>query len=212
MNLPIHPRTGLLAIGVLPSGRIIWPVLGGSGEGDGGGSGPGDGADLGGKSDGTTPEKTFTQADVERMIGERLGRERSKYTDYDQLKQAAAELAELKDRQATESEKALRQAAKDAEAKARAELEPRMMRLEIAIAKGLPEDLGARVLSAAKRLVGSTREELEADAAEFFAAAPITAVAPAPSFDQGARGGSGTAKPGVDSGRELYRDLLGKKR
>ncbi|GAA0969791.1 hypothetical protein GCM10009555_017560 [Acrocarpospora macrocephala] len=35
--LPIHPRTGLQAIGVLPSGRVIWPVMGGSGEGDAGG-------------------------------------------------------------------------------------------------------------------------------------------------------------------------------
>jgi hypothetical protein len=30
----IHPVTGLAALGVLPSGRIVWPVLGGSGEGD----------------------------------------------------------------------------------------------------------------------------------------------------------------------------------
>jgi hypothetical protein len=148
--------------------------------------------------------KTFTQADVERMIGERLGRERSKYSDYDQVKAAAAELAELKERQATESEKALKAAAKDTESKVRAELEPRMTRLEVAIAKGLPEELGARVLSAAKRLVGTSREELEADAAEFFATAPITATAPTPDFDQGSRGGSGTGRPTVSSGADLY--------
>lgn len=33
-TLPVHPFTGLTAIGQLPSGRWVWPVLGGSGEGD----------------------------------------------------------------------------------------------------------------------------------------------------------------------------------
>lgn len=32
--LPVHPFTGLRAVGVLPSGKVVWPVLGGSGEGD----------------------------------------------------------------------------------------------------------------------------------------------------------------------------------
>jgi hypothetical protein len=166
----------------------------------------------GGKS---SDNRTFTQADVERMIGERLTRERSKtserYGDYDQLKAAAEELAKIKESQATETERALKAAAKDTESKVRAELEPRMLRLEVALAKGLPEDLAAKVLSAAKRLVGTTREELEADAVEFFASAPITATAAA-TFDQGTRGGNGTTRPNVDSGREMYRELLGKRK
>ncbi|MCC5574483.1 hypothetical protein IMZ11_02355 [Microtetraspora sp. AC03309] len=33
-DLPVHPRTGLRAIGLLRNGAPIWPVLGGSGEGD----------------------------------------------------------------------------------------------------------------------------------------------------------------------------------
>ena len=163
---------------------------------------------------GTPPasDKTFTQTDLERIVGERLARERSKYGDYDQLKTAAEELANIKEAQATETEKALKTAAKETEAKVRAELEPRMLRLEVALAAGLPDELGAKVLSAAKRLVGSTREELEADAAEFFSAAPITATTEPPNFDQGARGGNGTSKPNVDSGREMYRELLGKRK
>lgn len=28
--LPVHPFTGLTALGILPSGRIVWPVLGGA--------------------------------------------------------------------------------------------------------------------------------------------------------------------------------------
>jgi hypothetical protein len=205
MMLPIHPRTGLPAIGVLPSGRIVWPVLGGSGEGDGGGSGSGDGGGQGSDNGGTPPEgKTFTQADIDRIVADRLGRERNKYADYDQLKTAADELAQIREQQATETEKALKSAAKETEAKVRAELEPRMLRLEVAIAKGLPEELAARVLSASKRLVGATREELEADASEYFEVAPISATAPPPSFDQGTRGGEGTARPTLASGADLY--------
>ncbi|MDQ0168769.1 phage scaffolding protein [Paenibacillus tundrae] len=39
------------------------------------------------------PSKTFTQEDVDRMIADRLGRERKKHGDYDDIK---AELAKLK--------------------------------------------------------------------------------------------------------------------
>jgi hypothetical protein len=33
-ELPVHPLTGLTALGVLSSGRIVWPVLGAAPEGD----------------------------------------------------------------------------------------------------------------------------------------------------------------------------------
>lgn len=33
-TLPLHPRTGLQALGLLRNGAPIWPVLGGSGDGD----------------------------------------------------------------------------------------------------------------------------------------------------------------------------------
>jgi len=50
-QLPIHSFTGVTALGVLPSGRPVWPVIGGSdgdgdgGDGDGGDGGGADGAD-----------------------------------------------------------------------------------------------------------------------------------------------------------------------
>lgn len=37
-------------------------------------------------------EKTFTQADVDRIVGERLSREKGKYSDYDDLKEVADSL------------------------------------------------------------------------------------------------------------------------
>lgn len=43
IELPVHPVTGLTALGMGRRGPI-WPVIGGSGEGDGGGAGSGDGS------------------------------------------------------------------------------------------------------------------------------------------------------------------------
>jgi len=206
-QLPIHPRTGLAALAVLPSGRVVWPVLGGSGDGGGDGAGGGDGGGSGGDAgagDGGGG-RTFTQADVDRIVSERLARERSKYSDYEQLKAKADELDKLREEQASETEKALKNARKEAEEQVRAQFEPQLLRLQAALKHGLPDELGARVLNAAKRLVGSTLEELEADAKEFFAAAPIVTEQRPPSFDQGPRGtGSAKTAPTVASGAELY--------
>lgn len=52
--LPTHPRTGLSALGVLPSGRIVWPIMGGDGTGDGG-DGQGGNANAGDPGAGGDP-------------------------------------------------------------------------------------------------------------------------------------------------------------
>lgn len=50
----VDPRTGrpLRAIAVLPSGRAVWPIAGGSGEGEGGEGGEGQGAPPAGQGSG----------------------------------------------------------------------------------------------------------------------------------------------------------------
>jgi hypothetical protein len=58
---------------------------------------PGDGAQP--------PVKTFSQADMDRIITERLSREREKYADFDTLKTKAAELDSMKAANQTEAEK-----------------------------------------------------------------------------------------------------------
>ena len=72
---------------------------------------------------------------------------------------AATRLAQFEDRDKTEAQK-LNERAEAAERRA-AEVEGRALRLEIAAEKGLTP-------AQAKRLVGSTREELEADADELL--------------------------------------------
>lgn len=102
---------------------------------------------------GPAPDQTFTQADVDRIVAERLKREReatkTKYGDYDALKEKAGTATTLEERVAQIEQQAR-------------ENESRALRAEVANAKGLTP-------TQAKRLVGSTREELEADADELLA-------------------------------------------
>ncbi len=68
----------------------------------------GDAAQSAGDRDGQragNTSRTFSQEELERVIGERLARERQKYADYDQLKAAAAELEKIKQSQMSETEK-----------------------------------------------------------------------------------------------------------
>lgn len=106
-------------------------------------------------------EKTFTQADVDRIVADRLKREQAKYSDYDDLKAKAARFDEAEEKTKSETQR-LADANRVAEERAnKAELDS--CRMRVAIRKGLTE---AQV----KRLLGTTEEELEADADELLAA------------------------------------------
>ena len=100
------------------------------------------------KADEEVKDQSFTQADVDRIVRERVKRERDKFADYDDLKKKADGAKTLEDRVA------------EIEANAR-KSDERALRAEIANEKGLTP-------SQARRLVGSTREELEADADELL--------------------------------------------
>lgn len=52
-----------------------------------------------------TTEKTFTQAELEAIVRERLQRERQKFADYEALKKAAEELQAIRESQKSEAEK-----------------------------------------------------------------------------------------------------------
>lgn len=56
------------------------------------------------------PEKTFTQAEVDRIIGERVAREREKYADYGTLKEKAAKFDEAAEANKTELQRATERA------------------------------------------------------------------------------------------------------
>jgi hypothetical protein len=68
--------------------------------------------------------KTFTQAELDAIVGDRLKRQKSQFADYDDLKAKAAKLEEFEKSQQTEAEKA---------AQARADAEKRATDLEAAL-------------------------------------------------------------------------------
>jgi hypothetical protein len=57
-----------------------------------------------------TSDKTFTQADLDRIVQDRLNRDRAKFADYDDLKAKATKLDELEQANKTELEKLLARA------------------------------------------------------------------------------------------------------
>lgn len=67
------------------------------------------------------PDKTFSQEEVNRILAEEKRKHKGQYADYDQLKAAAAELAQLKEAQLSDAEKLQRQLEEMKAAKAQAE-------------------------------------------------------------------------------------------
>ena len=106
----------------------------------------------------TTEERTFKQAEVDQIVGERLARERAKYADYDALKEKAGRLDALEESQKTELQKANERAsAAEAElASLKREAEIREIREKVARETGVPSHL----------LHGETEEECTAQATE----------------------------------------------
>ena len=56
---------------------------------------------------GATAEKTFTQAEMDAIIGDRLARERAKYADYAEIKEKAAKFDEAEEANKSELQKAV---------------------------------------------------------------------------------------------------------
>lgn len=107
--------------------------------------------------------KTFTQADIDRIVADRLSREKNKYSDYEDLKAKAEKFDQAEAANKSEADK-LRDENEALKAKVSAG-ESKALRAQIAMEKGL-------TAAQAKRLVGSTQEELEADADEILEAFP----------------------------------------
>ena len=60
---------------------------------------------------GASPERTFTQAEMDAIIGDRLARERAKFADYDSLKDKAAKFDKAEEASKSELQKATEKAA-----------------------------------------------------------------------------------------------------
>ncbi len=137
------------------------------------------------------PGKTFTQAELDQIISDRLGRERQKYGDYDELKRAANELKTLKAAQMTEAEKLQAQLKELADANSSLTREVRAAR-----AMGAAQKAGALYPDAVARLLPDAAFEedgkgLEAALGEIKKSYPGLFKAGAGSADGGAQGPPG---------------------
>ncbi|NEW49341.1 DUF4355 domain-containing protein [Nocardia cyriacigeorgica] len=192
--LPVHPITGLQAIGYTRRGPI-WPVLGGSGEGEQPPSGE--------------SGKTFTQAELDRIVGERLNRQKDtladQYKDFDTYKAAADELAKLKDGEKSDLERLTGQLQEKTTGlqtveQERDKLAVELQRRDTAAEQGLTDP------KLIKRISGSTAEEILADVKELKElqdAADATGMRiPQPDGQQG-RGGGGKVSS-VEKGRARW--------
>ena len=105
--------------------------------------------------------KTFTQAELDAIVTDRLKRDRAKYADYEDLKSKAARLDEIEEAAKSDLQKATERA--DALEKElngmKAAAAQRAMRDEVAKATGVPADL----------LTGTTEEECTEQAKNLLA-------------------------------------------
>jgi hypothetical protein len=134
--------------------------------------------------------KTFTQEELDRIVGERLGRERQKYEGFDDLKAKAEKFDEIQRSQQSDLERITGE--RDTFKSTAEQTQAENLRLRVAVDKGL---VGDRAFLA-DRLRGATLEELSADADSLLEQFKP----PATSFDAGARD---TAPAGDDMNARL---------
>jgi hypothetical protein len=159
-------------------------------------------------------DKTFTQAELDKIVADRLTKERKKYEGFDDFKDKARKLDELEAKKLEESgefQKLLereraehaaeleKQKAKLAEIEANAKAkEIEVLRVKIASEKGISVEL-------ADRLRGNTEEELRADAEAMSAfLAPANPEPPRGGKPIGAPGNPPAPKPGALTEKEKY--------
>ena len=135
------------------------------------------------------PEKTFTQAELDAIVGERLSRERTKYEGFDELKAKAAKYDEMEEASKSELQKAVErgnelQSRLDAMEQAE---KLRLMREAVSQATGVP----ANILS------GLTEEECQEQAKAILEFSK-------PSGYPQVRDGGELAKVGKPSTREQF--------
>lgn len=107
------------------------------------------------------PEKSFTQAELDQIVKDRLERERRKYADYNDLKASREELQKIKDGERTELEKLQAERDKalselDSLKSTLAQKERDALALKLLADAGLPAALAPRIL-------GESEDEMQSD-------------------------------------------------
>jgi nucleotide-binding universal stress UspA family protein len=195
--------------------------------GDNGTTTPTGGQDTQSNSDSTAPagepnttqakpsNASFTQADLDKIVEQRLIRERAKYADYDQVKERAAQWDKFVEESKPEQEKALNAAKKEAEdaayAKARTEFGGKLVQAHLqAAAAGRLSEGAVTALVAGVDTSRFLTEAGDVDTAKVTSfidgiAPPVNGAAATTrpgSFGQGQR--EGAPKAGLEAGAALW--------
>lgn len=155
------------------------------------------------------PGKSFTQAELDQIVQDRIARERKKFADYDDLKAKAGKLDDVERERESETEKARREAVEQAEAAAIAKVRPRLVAAEFrAAAAGridaerlatLTEDIDFSKYVDEK--TGEVDVEKVTKKVEAWAPVQQAPTSPRPDRSQGPRG---ERLASVDAGREMF--------
>jgi hypothetical protein len=156
--------------------------------------------------------QTFTQADLDRVVAERLSREKAKYSDYDQLKTRAEQwdkfVAESKTQQEKELDQARKDAADAARAETRQEFGSKLVDAHLTAAatgRMTPEALTALLAGVNKSAFLTDGGDVDATKVTQFidGIAPATAAGPrVGGFGQGPR--TGAPAGGIDAGAAVW--------
>ena len=233
--LPIHPRTGLRAVGIV-AGRPVWPIRGGSSDhddGDGDGDADDAGDDGAGDGDGQDDGDVDWKARAEAAEKDRDRWKNSSRKHETRVKEKNKELEQARSgKQQSDDEKAVDEARREERAKVRREYGGRLVEEKIRgrAAGRLSEEQVDTLLD------GLNRErfldddgEVDADAVHDY----VDRIAPPRNRDRdddrdedrrdrrgGARGGAGMGQgrnrsggraPGVEAGKALYEERRGKR-
>lgn len=141
-----------------------------------------------------------SQEALDKVIGARINKVKSQFADYDSIKEKAAKFDEAEQASKTELDK--EREARTAAEQERDELRLAAVRAEVALSKGL-------TATQAKRLVGSSKEELEADADELLKdLAPVTKAGGKPQARHLSSGsGSGNQETGKERAAAALRQM-----
>lgn len=151
--------------------------------------------------------KTFTEDDLNRIIKERLDRERKKYANHADLEAKAAKLAELEAAKLNDEEKAAKRlrdleaeiAEKDKSLKDRELKDLIRSKIEQAIADGKMElPKGKTINSLVARSKATTEDEIDSDLEDLIGFFPPT-IAPEPKNQA-----QGAGNPGVPAGSKIW--------
>jgi hypothetical protein len=209
---PVEP------IGFLPNGRPVFPIAGGADDDKPGG------ADKDAKPDDKPAEfqPIASQADLDRILGERLARERAKYEGFDDFKKKAEEFDKAAEAARTDQEKAVEAARNEGKTEALTQANTRLLSAEAralaAEAKFANPALVVRALDL-KDVKVNDDGSVDADAikAKLKEAADSGAFVigdgekPKPKPDRAQGGAASKGDKSVASGRELFEARRAKK-